>query len=84
VAEKKDWRTALSDWDGGVSWTYEHLPLAVQMAILQELKTLNRIMRCPNVQAGFRALQKISKANDAAFKRRVKAAVSKLEKRSKA
>lgn len=82
MSEQKHFRRAVDDWDGTVKWNYGQLPLAVQMCILSELKKLSQVFACPNVQAGFRALQKLAKHNEAAFKRRVNAAVQKRAKRA--
>lgn len=69
------------DWQLPTANSWENTNAALLMDIRDELQTLNRIMRCPHVQIGFRALAKIAKANDAAFKRRVEAAVRKRAKR---
>jgi hypothetical protein len=52
------------------------------MDIREELRRLNGIMQCPNVQTGFRSLARIARQHDAAFKRRVENAVRKRVKRS--
>jgi len=53
------------------------------MDLRDELRTLNRIMQCANVAKGFRALAKIAARDEAAFKRRVKAAAKKRVARIK-
>ena len=75
---------ALRAWDGQVAFTYDGLQLAVLWSIRNELKKLNFILGCPNVAAGFRALQRIAKQDEAAFKRRVaKATEKRIQRKSK-
>lgn len=43
-----DRRVALRKWDQNVNFDYDGLKLAALVAILDELKTLNSVFRCPN------------------------------------
>ncbi len=74
-------KAAIEDWNGQVEWTYPGLQIALLASIRDELLVLNRILGCPNVAQGFRALQHIARQNEAAFKRRVKAAAAKRIRR---
>lgn len=61
-------------------WPYAHI--RVLQDIRDELRQLNRVMQCPNVAKGFRALAKIAARDEKAFKRRVEHAVAKRIKRA--
>ena len=67
--KNRDWSDAPND--------YAHGNLRLLMDIRDELQALNRVMQCHNVAAGFIALRRIARQNDATFKRRVEAAVKK-------
>jgi hypothetical protein len=57
---------------------------AIMLDIREELKKLNAVMQCPNVAAGFRAMQKlneIARRDEKNFKRRVQRAVNRKLKR---
>jgi hypothetical protein len=82
MAERKHYKNALGAWSKEVEFTYPGLHLAATLAILDELRTLNEVFRCPNVQKGFRALQTLAKHNEIAFKRRVEAAARKRSARA--
>lgn len=82
MATNKHYRDALQQWNGTLEYTYSGLQLAALMAIRDELKALNRVMQCPNVIKGFRALSKIASRDEKAFKRRVEHAVAKRVKRA--
>jgi len=60
MSETLHWRKALEKWNGAVPFQWEHLHLAVQMAILDELKKLNATMQCPNTQRIPRYLARIA------------------------
>jgi len=81
MSTNKHWRHAINAWNGELPYEYAHLPLAVMMSIREELQKLNRTLGCPNVARGFKALQRIARQDEAAFKRRVEAAVRKRAKR---
>ena len=83
MSDLRHWRDQLLQWNGTQSYTYENLRLAALMSIRDELQKLNRVFACPNVQKGFAALQRISRQNDIAFKRRVEAAARKRIARRK-
>jgi hypothetical protein len=74
------------DRQPGKTWyppnTWDHVPLQVLMDIRDELQKLNRVMQCSNVASGFRALTKIARRDEKAFKRRVEDAAAKRVKRS--
>ncbi len=71
------WRAS----DGG--YTEQQIHTALLMDIRTELVKLNRVMQCPNVAAGFRALASIAR-DEKRFKARVAAAVRReLKKRGK-
>jgi hypothetical protein len=54
------------DWDlsatpsGGIK-TWDAVHIAVLMDIRDELQALNRVMQCPNVQRGFRAMERMDR-----------------------
>jgi len=60
MSDHKHWRRALEDWNGDIPYRWEHLHLAVQMAILEELKKLNATIQCPNTQRIPRYLARIA------------------------
>jgi hypothetical protein len=78
----KHYRDALNTWNKQLNYTYDGLQLAALMAVLDELKALNRLFGCANVLKGFRALSKIAARDEKAFKRRVEHAVAKRVKRA--
>lgn len=61
MARFKDWNGPLPVGKNGGPETWEMVQIAVMMDIRDELKALNRVMQCPNVIAGFRALTSINK-----------------------
>ena len=77
MATLKQYTQAMREWNEQVEFTYPGLQIAVLLTIRDELVKLNRVMQCPNVTKGFRALAKIANNDEAAFKRRVAAAVKK-------
>lgn len=64
-------KDALSRYSKEVPFTWDGLQLAVLLQIAEELQTLNSIMRCQNVQIGFRALTKIAELNEKQLQKRV-------------
>lgn len=77
-AREKDTNWTLTKNDNG-NYSYAAAQLAVLMDLRDELKKLNTVMQCPNVAAGFRAMQRlneIARRDDKNFKRRVRRAVN--------
>jgi hypothetical protein len=69
-----------NDWDiwenDRKRYGHEQVVHALLMDIRTELQKLNRVMQCPNVAAGFRALIEMNRRDKAAFNARVKRAVA--------
>ena len=47
--------------DGGFQMSTKSWAVAVLMDIRDELQKLNRVMQCPNVQRGFRAMERLDR-----------------------
>ena len=73
----------LSQGTNGGPKTLEQVNIAMLMDIRDQLQQLNRTLGCPNVAKGFRALQRIARLDEQAFKRRVARAVQKRKARAK-
>lgn len=82
MANTKMTRQSGAVWYPPNEWQYVNLQIL--MDIRDELQALNRVMQCSNVALGFRALAKIARRDEKAFKRRVEHAVAKRIKRSRA
>lgn len=48
MKEKTHYTEAIARWDGRVNFTYEHLSLGYLAGIYSELKSLNKLLSCPN------------------------------------
>lgn len=70
-----EWRFTLRD-DGRIE-TWEQAQIAILMDLRDELQRLNAVFAYQKVQQGFAALRQLARLNEAAFKRRVDAAVRK-------
>ncbi len=77
MAEQRHYIRAISDWDKCVNFDFDGVKAALLMGIYHELRQLNSVFGCTNVQRGFAGLRRIAKAQDIEFKRRVDAAVKK-------
>lgn len=64
-------RQAIADWNGKVPFTWDGLQIALLAAILDELKSLNGLLNCPNFLRIPRELAAI-KRNTTKKKRAVK------------
>lgn len=83
MARFKDFDWNLTRLPGGRIETWQQAEIAVLMDLRDELKSLNAVFACRNVQVGFAALSKMARLNEIAFKRRVDNAVRKRLARKK-